>query len=561
VSERERAGGRVVVVLVLALALLLGGGYAAAYALAGDDVARGTTVAGVDIGGRSRAEAVAALRRELRKAAQRPVTVTVEGRSVRVAPREAGLGVDYEASVAQAGSTRGWQPSRLWDHYAGGSELDAVLTEDPARMAAVVSRLDAAVGSPPRDGAVEFRDGRIEVTHARPGEGLDGEELRGALASAYLDDEPVADVALHAAAPRIDEDDVHRALEEFANPALSASVTLVFDRSRVRLRPRDFAGVLGMRAEGGRLVPDLDQARLARLVGGAINEHRAPVDAAVAIVGGRPTVVPARSGVSYRPADVTDAFLHLVTRTDGRRQMHVRATVAEPDFTTKDARRLAVREMVSTFTTHYPHAASSDAGLTRAAELVDGTVLRPGDTFSLDDTVGERTRANGSSDGILEDDLGGGFSQLATTTFNAMLLAGLADVEHQPQSFSLDRHPVGRDATVAGGAVDLRFRNDTRYGVLVSAHVTPSTPSSRGVVTVSMWSTKVWDVSVTTSERYRVAPPATRTLHTRDCHPSTGDDGFDIDVTRHFRRHGSDALDHDEVFHTRYPPSDTVVCG
>ncbi len=80
---------------------------------------------------------------------------------------------------------------------------------------------------------------------------------------------------------------------------------------------------------------------------------------------------------------------------------------------------------------------------------------------------------------------------MATTTFNAMFFAGLEDVEHKTHSFYIDRYPVGREATVAWGSVDLRFRNDTPYGVLITAAVTPSTPSSQGVVTVRMWSTEV----------------------------------------------------------------------
>ena len=71
------------------------------------------------------------------------------------------------------------------------------------------------------------------------------------------------------------------------------------------------------------------------------------------------------------------------------------------------------------------------------------------------DTVGERTEANGFTkgyiinDGILVQDLGGGVSQMATTTFNAMFFAGLKDIQHKPHSFYIDRYPVGREATVA----------------------------------------------------------------------------------------------------------------
>jgi vancomycin resistance protein YoaR len=270
--------------------------------------------------------------------------------------------------------------------------------------------------------------------------------------------------------------------------------------------------------------------------------------------------------VSYEPADVSAAFLDLVVRPAGEREEKVRATVAKPEFTTRHARKLQIKERVSTFTTYYPYAEYRNVNIGRAAELVNGTILKPGEEFSLNETVGERTRENGFtegfiiSDGIFKEDLGGGVSQMATTTFNAMFFAGLKDVEHKPHSFYIDRYPVGREATVAWGAVDLRFENDTPYGVLVSANVTPATPSSQGVVTVSMYSTKYWDITTRTSDRYNFTEEQTRTLRTPDCYPNDGYAGFDVDVKRFFRRAGESELVRTENFHTTYTPSDTVVC-
>ncbi len=256
----------------------------------------------------------------------------------------------------------------------------------------------------------------------------------------------------------------------------------------------------------------------------------------------------------------------MVVRQPGKRELKVKATVADAAFTTKDARDLRIRRKVSTFTTYYPYAEYRNVNIGRAAELVNGTVLKPGETFSLNRTVGERTRENGFtegfiiSNGIFAEDLGGGVSQMATTTFNAMFFAGLKDIEHKPHSFYIDRYPVGREATVAWGSVDLRFKNDTPYGVLIQAQVTPATASTQGVVTVSMWSTKVWDITTDTSARYAYTSPKTRTLTTADCYPNTGYSGFQVDVTRFFRKVGQSALDHKEVMHTVYTPSDTVIC-
>ncbi|MEP9363917.1 VanW family protein [Nocardioides sp. CN2-186] len=566
-QQRESEGGKVVLLMLGGLLLLLAAGYAAAYFLAGDKVPRGTTIAGVEVGGMTQAQARSALEDGLAARVDRPVTVVRDGQTTTITPADAGLSVDYDASVADAGGEASWEPGRLWTYFTGGDDRDAVVDVDEPTFDAALDTLSDQVGTEPRDGAVKFKDGQVVTVAARPGEGFDPEAARTAILDAYLaEDAEDLELPVVATQPDIDDAAVQAAVDDFANPALSGPVTLVFGDSPVQLAPRDYADVLAMRAEGGQLVPDLDADALADLVDEGVSDSGKPVDATVALVRGKPKVVPAKPGVTYDPADVEDAFLELVTRPEGEREMQVEATVDEPEFTTADAKALGITEQVSTFTTYYPYAEYRNINIGRAAEIVDGTVLKPGDTFSLNDIVGERTRENGFtegfiiSNGIFAEDLGGGVSQMATTTFNAMFFAGLEDVEHKPHSFYIDRYPVGREATVAWGSVDLRFKDDTPYGVLISAHVTPATPSTQGVVTVSMYSTKVWDITSTTSDRYNFRAPATRTLTTASCYPNTGYDGFDVDVTRTFRKHGSDTVDHTEKMHTSYTAADTVIC-
>jgi vancomycin resistance protein YoaR len=568
---RETEGGRVVLFLLLGLVVLFGGGYVAAYAVAGDNVPRGTTIAGVEVGGRSRDAAVEALQRGLADRSAEPIPVSVEEGSERslpvdsVDPAAAGLAVDYAASVQAAGGGRSWAPERLWNYFTGGEDLDPVVTVDETAMSDTVDQLVEAHSRPPRDGDVRFDEGRVSVVEPRPGELVDAGEARSALEAAYLQDTEFELTRL-AVSPDVDDSDVAEALDGFANPAMSGSVTLAFDRKRVRLDPSEFAPALGMKARRGELVPDLDPDRLLALVERGMSRSGRPVDATVRIVDGRPEVIPDKPGVRFRPDDVERTFLRLLGKPAGRREAAVEARVARADFRTADARQLRIEEQVSQFTTYFPHAAYRNTNIGRAAELVDGTILKPGETFSLNDTVGERTRANGFTkgfiieDGVYKEDFGGGVSQMATTTFNAMFFAGLEDVEHKTHSFYIDRYPVGREATVAWGSVDLRFRNDTPYGVLITARVTPSTPRSQGVVTVRMWSTDYWDITASTSDRYDFTPEKTRRLEGEDCVPNEGYAGFDVDVTRHFRRAGESRVHHVEEFHTTYLPSDTVVC-
>ncbi len=563
---KEKKGGRVVILLLLGLVILFGGAYVAAYYAAGDKVPQGTTVAGVDIGGRPEAAAAAVLEKELADRAAAPLAAQVNSEATTLSPEGAGLGVDYAESVRAAGGERSWSPGHLWDYFTGGDELPAVVSVDEEALSAAFDDLDQKYGVVAANGAVSFSKGQVEVKEPVTGALIDRDSAREALLASYLQDDARAQLNTVPEEPSITDDEVRAAVNDFANPAASGPVRLDFGKSAVTLTPAVFTKALSLDGSTGELVPTVDEKVLGRLIAGLISEDGAPVNATVALVDGRPKVIPAKPGVTYSDVDAASTLLEVVTAPSGEREGEVKSTVAEPEFTTADARKLGIVERVSSFTTYYPYAEYRNINIGRAAQLVNGTLLKPGETFSLNETVGERTRENGFtegfiiSNGIFKEDLGGGVSQMATTTFNAMFFAGLKDVEHKPHSFYIDRYPVGREATVAWGAVDLRFQNDTKYGVLVQASVTPSTPSTSGIVTVSMWSTKVWDITTTTGDRYNLTEPATRTLNTKDCYPNEGYGGFDIDIVRYFRKAGSSALDHSEQMHTSYTPSDTVIC-
>jgi vancomycin resistance protein YoaR len=566
-QPRDKAGASVVVWLLLGLVVIFGGLYVAAHYVAGDKVPRNTTVSGVRIGGHPQAEAAQRLEAGLADKVNRDIDTTVEGQPVAIAPAQAGLGVDYEASVAEAGGEESWDPVRLWNYFTGGDAFEAEVVVDDTTFETYLAGLDEQYGATARDGAVSFDGARVVTKKARTGAALDPVDTLAELRTAFLEDEP-GEVALEMTdvVPAIDASDVEETLDTFASPAVAAPVTLNFEGSNVKVFPADYTAALSLVPTDGELVPTLDAAKLTEVVGTKVTSG-APVDATVTLVNGTPQVVPAKPGVTFDEQQLEAGFLETVAKPQGERTLTLAAKVAQPDFTTKDARALKIREQVSTFTTYFPYAEYRNINLGRAAELIDGTVLKPGETFSLNGTVGERTEANGFtkgyviSDGILIQDLGGGVSQIATTTFNAMFFAGLEDVEHKPHSFYIDRYPIGREATVAWGAVDLQFRNDTPYGVLIDAYVTPSTPSTSGSATVTMYSTKYWDIATTAGERYNLTQAKVRRIDDLTCHPNEGYGGFDIDVVRYFTPvNGNTETRDDEVFSTTYTPSDTVIC-
>ena len=154
------------------------------------------------------------------------------------------------------------------------------------------------------------------------------------------------------------------------------------------------------------------------------------------------------------------------------------------------AESLQITELVGEFTTAYVPNQSRVVNIRRIAELTQGVVIEPGETFSVNDFVGRRTRDKGFVDagviqnGVFQTSVGGGISQYATTLFNAAFFAGLDFGEYQSHSIYISRYPYGREATVSFPHPDLQIVNTTPYGVLLW----PTT--TRDSITVKLFSTR-----------------------------------------------------------------------
>ena len=415
---------------------------------------------------------------------------------------------------------------------------------------------------------MSFEDGKVVTTDPVAGEEIDADAAEAAITDAYLaEDAADVELELRPAEPEIDEADVQKALDEFANPAMSGPVTLVFGDSPVQLYPDEFGEVLAMEAENGELVPSLDEKALTKLVDDGISEDGAPVDATVELVDGKPKVVPAKPGVTYDPADVSAAFLELVTKPGDEREMPVEATVVEPEFTTADARALKIKEQVSTFTTYYPYAEYRNINIGRAAEIIDGTVLKPGD-----DVLAERHRRRADPRERLHRGLHHQQRDLQGGPRRRRLADGDDDVQrdvlrrpegHRAQAALVLHRPLpGRPRGHRGlglGRPAVRERHAVRRPRARDRHAEhPVHAGRRHRVDVLHEVLEHHDArprTATTTGRLRPArwtPP--------DCYPNEGYSGFDVDVERIFRKPGSDDVVRTENFHTAYTPSDTVIC-
>ena len=149
-----------------------------------------------------------------------------------------------------------------------------------------------------------------------------------------------------------------------------------------------------------------------------------------------------------------------------------------PKVTTNDIGLDAFPNLLGTFSTYY-NAGDTDrtTNLKLAANKINGYVLLPGETFSYNEVVGERTIAAGYREaptyvnGQVVDGLGGGICQISTTLFNSVLLANLKIEELYNHQFIPSYVGAGRDATVVYGSKDFKFSNSRDYAIKITCSV------------------------------------------------------------------------------------------
>ncbi|MCU1352501.1 MAG: Vancomycin B-type resistance protein VanW, partial [Acidimicrobiales bacterium] len=223
-------------------------------------------------------------------------------------------------------------------------------------------------------------------------------------------------------------------------------------------------------------------------------------DAQIQMTGAGVVIIPSQDGTTCCAADSPARLLAAINA--GKSQVEIAVEVDKAKFTTEAAQKLGIKEPVGTtttwkgqaqvksFTTYYACCEPRVNNIHTIADQVRGTIIKPGETFSINGRVGKRTTAGGYveagaiADGQHALEVGGGVSQFSTTLFNAAFFAGLDIVSHQAHSIHFDRYPYGREATLGFPAPDQKIKNNTPYGVMIWTSYTGTS------VTVTMFSTQ-----------------------------------------------------------------------
>jgi vancomycin resistance protein YoaR len=517
------------------------------------------SVEGVDIRGLSREEAIARLERDLATVADAEIVVTAgsSGRTFAVHPEEVGLALDFRGTLDRpAGFTL--DPVRIWRHLTGSVDRQVATTVDEARLTAAVESRAREAEVAPKDGSVTFAEGTATGVPVVTGVSVPVAPLVRQLVAGYPRTLAItAEVTL--TPPTVTQEAVDSALDSFARPAMSGPVTVVVGPATASLTPVQLAAVLSMAPNAeGRLSPVVDRDKLAALLtealGGALPS---PQDARIVVEDDVPKVLPSVDGVTVDPATSADVLVAALTATDRTAQLTVAA--ARPAFTTEAAEALGVTEVVASFDSRFPYDPSRTANLITASNTINGTLLKPGETFSLNGILGERTVEKGYREGYVIESgrlvkgIGGGVSQVSTVVYNLAWFSGATLVEHTPHAFYISRYPEGREATVYWPDIDNKFTNSTPHGMLIQMWVAGNQVHGR------IWSTKTYDVEAVKGPRSNLRPGRTISDDTVAC-VSQPDivPGFDVTVTRILKQGGTEVKRED--YATKYRPEDRVLC-
>jgi vancomycin resistance protein YoaR len=559
VSPLARISTRVLIIVgavVAALAAL----YLGAVVAAGDGVRSGTVVNGVNIGGMSAEEATATLDRTIGEQAKSDMTILALDQEYVVKPVESGLTFDAEATVEQV-SGREWNPLQLLADLTSTREVEPVVVVDEEVLGEQLASLADSVSQPPVEPVLRM-ERRLPVLKAgTPGRTIDEPATADLMIASLLEPREPIPAPIREIEPQVSAAAADAAVA-LATSAVAAPVIVDAEGTQVRVPRRAIADALTFQQEGAALVPSLDGARLHDAIRRDLRDVETPGrDATFRIRKGKPVVVKSKVGKGIEDAELADKVQSVLANPRGQRTVAVTMGTREPSLTTEQARALGVKERISSFTQRFPPAAYRTQNIGQAAKYVNGTLLLPGETFSMNDTIKQRTVENGytvgyiiGTGGVFDEALGGGVSAATTAVWTAAFFAGMQRTDTRAHSIYISRYQPGLEATVAWGVFDMKFTNDTPYGVFITTRMTSSS------MTVEFWSTRIYDeIAAVFGPRSNVREYQTIYNKSENCSSQSGMNGFTINVDRVFFQGGKEVKR--ETITTNYRPSPKVVCG
>ena len=483
-----------VAIVPLAIALLPLGIYVVDRQTSTNEIARNVSVAGVPVGGMNRSDATLAVEAYENQLRTDTGVFAINGQTFKLSPLSVGLDADVDSAIEAAFLVRRDQGAMAnfasWiNSFSTAENVGLSLAFDDDSVEAQISQWEVeAIPNPAFNGGVAVVDGSVIRQYPRAGQALDHETAhRQIVAEMSTLDKAGVTLEVIDATPTLTNADVDAAAVEISQlidtPITMTSPTVGF-RTTFRSADLAFAARADVSEDGTTLVTSFDEDRVLEILEPRRTEYEVePADAKfdINLETDSFTIAPGRNGTLL---DTETLLINMKAAALGSGVGTFPLLVGqEPAFTTAAAEAFTTLGPLAGFTTDHPANQPRVTNIQKMADAVNGSIVLPGEEWSINDLVGQRTEAKGyvAAPAIINGEpyccdhpanIGGGVSQFGTTLYNAVFFSCLEDLGHKPHSLYFTRYPMGREATLGFLAPDVRFGNNTENPIVIATGYT-----------------------------------------------------------------------------------------
>lgn len=542
----------------------------------------GVSVAGIDVGGLSQAEVMAAIGQRAPEYLARQVTIRYGSDTWTYTGEELGMRVDV-ATTANAAYDIGRKGDLIADMLTHLSllrsprNIEPTILYDTGPTNQLLQDLADKINEMPRDAQLVIQpDARIEVIEAQRGRRMNVEATQPLIESAlFANNGQVVIPLVQQVLPAIaDVEAARQQAENLIGRPLLFRFKGETGTTEWRLEREALVGLMDITSkvnDAGKteysMTPNREKfAPYVEQIAQAI--EREPTDARLEFNPETNQLIVLQESQDGRSLDVEATFEQIMALPN--RQTHLvelPVTVKPAVVSSKEPEKLGIKELVNEATTYFKGSNESRMqNIALAASKFNGVVVPPGGVFSFNEHLGPVTKEAGFNESLIIQGnrtsvgLGGGVCQVSTTAFRAAFLGGYEIVERWAHGYRVGWYETnsvpGLDATVFTPDVDFKFRNDTAYHLLIQT----ATDLEAGTVTFQFYSTKTGrEVTLSdpeTSNPIKHGPP----MYENDPTLPKGAtkqvdwavDGLDVLIKRTVKE-GDKVIHEDEVF-SHYEP-------
>ncbi len=446
----------------------------------------GITIAGVKIEGLRQEEINKVLDQKFK--VPEKIKIKSAEKSYEIGSKEIDLSYDFSASSKRAHDlTR--TGNLPYDFYkriillTSSKDLGLAVNLDDQKLEEVIKKIDKEVSTSPIYPSISFVNSKVVVKNGKAGQTIDNEILRNLIAIniAFAKNEEI-EIPLEKIDPSLNEEELKN-LETRAQKYVGKKLTSEFEYDSFELSEKEIFSFISPKGGYDDLALNDQSFKIASKI------NRDPQEPKFEFANGKvQEFLPAKDGVKVNTEKLTENLKEKLNLLENSSDLVVTFDIPvdknSPQITTEKVNNLGIKELIGRGTSTYFHSIPGRVhNVVLATSRINGTLVKPGETFSFNTTLGDVSKETGyqtayiiqSGKTVLGD--GGGVCQVSTTLFRSILDAGLPVDERRAHAYRVGYYEQnsspGIDATVYYPTTDFKFTNDTDNHILITAKADP----------------------------------------------------------------------------------------